>query len=105
MNLKRFYQHNKLFFMGVLCGSISRTSDKLPAPLNCEDLTVPDILNIQSADCGLSSGGFEIGTTTDGFLEFSIDGTSFQQDREFNNLTARNYTFTVRNQRSKLLSG
>lgn len=97
MNSKLFYQQNKIIFFGILCGSMGCTSDKLPAPLSCNDFAVPDILNVKPADCGLSTGGFEVGTNTDDFLEFSIDGASFQQDKEFNNLAAGNYTLTVRN--------
>ena len=96
MNLKLFYKKNKWLYFGVLCGSISCTSDKLPAPLNCDDLEIPDILNVKSTDCGLSNGGFEVATRTDDFVEFSIDDLNFQQEKIFNDLAAGNYTLTVR---------
>ncbi len=67
-------------------------------------VTQPSVLTMQAASItaascfGISDGSITAGTVTGGnnSYEFSIDGTTFQLNKTFNNLASGNYTITAR---------
>ena len=83
------------------------TSDKGPSPQDCDSnpVTIQSI-NSTEASCGKEDGSLQVTVGGgDGTYQYSIDGVNFQSGNSFNNLAAGNYSVSVRDGSSCMVTG